>query len=231
MKKIFGWHFVGATLRDGSPIPADNRWLRHTGELKMCQSGLHWSKTPWEALHYAPGNTLCRVEIRGATIYDTDKAVSAQRCIRQRQDITELLRQFARQQALSVIHLWAAPDVVREYLETGNESLRAAAYAASDAAIVAAYAARAAAYVASDAAIVARDAAYVARDAAIVAARDAAIVAAIDAAIVAARAAAYAARDAARAASYAAIEAARDFNNMVYAAFGLDERGKNNECD
>jgi hypothetical protein len=45
-----------------------------------------------------------------------------------------LLREFARWCALQVIHLWNAPDVVREYLETGNEELRAAARAVAGAA-------------------------------------------------------------------------------------------------
>jgi hypothetical protein len=45
-----------------------------------------------------------------------------------------MLREFARWCALQVIHLWDAPDVVRQYLETGDESLRAAARAATRAA-------------------------------------------------------------------------------------------------
>jgi len=77
------------------------------------------------------------------------------------------LRCFARNQALSVIHLWKPEPVVVEYLKTGNENIRkevrksadaasdAAAYAASDAAAYAAYAASDAAayaaYAASDA--------------------------------------------------------------------------------
>ena len=42
-----------------------------------------------------------------------------------------MLWTFARKMALSVIHLWAAPTIVREYLETGDESKRAAARAAA----------------------------------------------------------------------------------------------------
>ena len=88
-------------------------------------------------------------------------------------DATEPLRSFARQCALDVIHLWDAPAVVRQYLETGDESLRDAAR----------YAARAAAWDA------ARDAAWdAARDAAWAAAWDAARAAAWDAAWDAARA-------------------------------------------
>ena len=40
-------------------------------------------------------------------------------------DATDLLREFARWCALQAINKWDAPDVVREYLETGDESLYA----------------------------------------------------------------------------------------------------------
>ena len=45
-----------------------------------------------------------------------------------------MLREFARWCALSVIDKWDAPEIVRRYLETGDESIRAAAIAAASAA-------------------------------------------------------------------------------------------------
>jgi hypothetical protein len=45
-----------------------------------------------------------------------------------------MLRYFARTQAMSVAHLWDAPDVVAEFLMTGDESIRAAARDAARAA-------------------------------------------------------------------------------------------------
>ena len=92
-----------------------------------------------------------------------------------------MLRAFARQCALDVIHLWNAPQVVRDYLTTGDESLRDAAgnaaYAAVYAARAAVYAERAASYAAGAAASAARAAVYAAREASY-AARDAAVYAA-----------------------------------------------------
>ncbi len=44
-------------------------------------------------------------------------------------DCEEALGLFARQCALDVIHLWDAPGVVHQYLETGDESLRSTANA------------------------------------------------------------------------------------------------------
>src|ERR1019366_2926403 len=100
-------------------------------------------------------------------------------------------------QALGVIHLWDAPIVVKEYLTTGNENLRAAAEAAAWTITRAAW-------------VTARDAA---GDAAEDAARDVAWAAAEAAAWAAARAAT---RDAAEAAWAAA---RKQFNNMVKAEF------------
>ena len=134
MKQILAWHFVGATLRDGSPIPADGEWLKYSGDLALCNSGLHASIDPFDALQYAPGATLCRVALRGKIVHGDDKLCATERMIICRMDATELLRYFARMQALSVVHLWDAPDVVLDYLMTGDESIRAAAMAAARAA-------------------------------------------------------------------------------------------------
>jgi hypothetical protein len=164
---IRAYHFAGATLRDGSPVPADGEWLTFDGPVKICESGLHASKHPFDALQYAPGSTLCLVECDDIVHEQHDKFVCRRRRIIARIDATELLWDMSRWCALQVIHLWDAPPVVREYLETGNEALRAAARdAARDAARAAA---RDAAWAAARAA--ARDAAWAAAWAA---ARDAA---------------------------------------------------------
>jgi hypothetical protein len=128
---IKAWHFVNETLRDGQPIPPDGKWLKHDGELCMCESGYHASRRIIDALKYAPGDTICRVELDGEIIEDNDKLVATKRRILWRVNGDELLREFARWSALQVIHLWNAPDIVREYLETGNEELRNAARAAA----------------------------------------------------------------------------------------------------
>jgi len=158
MTKIRAWHFVGRTLRDGSSIPPDGVTLRCEGELRMCVFGLHASRDPFDALHYAPGTTLCLVECGGKIIEGTDKLVCSERTIIARMDVSELLRYYARMQALSVVHLWEPSDVVLDFLMTGRSAAYAAADAA-DAADAAADAAYAAAYAAADAAYAAADAA------------------------------------------------------------------------
>jgi hypothetical protein len=186
-KEVLAWHFVGDALRDGRPVPADGVTLKHKGKLELCASGLHASERLIDALEYAPGPILCRVQMGGTIKKESDKLVARQRTILWRIDSTDVLRKFARQCALDVAHLWNMPPVVRQYLETGDESLSAAAWSAAWAA---------------------------ARDAARAAARDAAWAAARDAAWVARAAARDAARAAASAAAWAAArDAAKDAQN------------------
>ncbi len=152
--------------------------ITHTVEppIVPCERGLHASVHPADALEYATTATLWMVDLGGEILeHGGDKIAASERTYLARIDATELLRAHARWCASQVIDLWDAPDVVRQYLATGDESLRAAARAAAWAAAWAA--ARAAA---GDAA----------RAAAWAAAGDAARAAAGDAARDAARAAA-----------------------------------------
>ena len=202
LAKMKAYHFTGDTLRDGRPIPAIGEWLDHPGPIVPCESGLHASEHPFDALQFAPGPMLHLVELDGEIQThgnQPDKIVGRRRKIVASIDATDLLREFARWCALQVAHLWDCPPVVSQYLETGDESIRAAAWAAD------------------------RDAA---RDADRAAARDADRDADRDAAWADARDAAWAAdRAAARAAAWAAAWAAdRDsqrakLESMVNEAF------------
>jgi len=95
------------------------------------------SERPFQALQYAPGSTICRVELDGDLVPHgdpIDKWVGRRRRIIGRADATATLRRFAADQALSVSHLWDMPPVVREYLETLDESARVDAETAAEAA-------------------------------------------------------------------------------------------------
>ena len=152
MTTLRAYWFFGDRLRDSRPIPPDGEWLEQSGDLALCENGLHASEHPFDALRYAPGNNLALVEVSGTIVHGDDKLCASRRRIIARFDATELLCAFARRQALSVIHLWKAPAVVREYLETGDETLRNGARAnAADANAAAAYAANAAAAYAANA--------------------------------------------------------------------------------
>ena len=97
----------------------------------LCESGLHACKRLIDALGYAPGPILCKVELGGTIIHDLDKSVATERTVVAMADVSDVLRDFARRCALDVVHLWDAPDVVVRYLKTGDENLRDAARAAT----------------------------------------------------------------------------------------------------
>lgn len=152
---ILAWHFVSGplpgVLRDGCPVPADGEWLEHKGEIVPCESGLHASVRAIDALRYAPGQIVCRVELDGEIVkHDSDKIVGRRRRVLWRADAGDVLRAFACDRAMSVASLWGMPDVVRQYLTTCDPSLRDAAWGvASAAARAASAAAKAAAWAAA----------------------------------------------------------------------------------
>ena len=188
------------------------------GEIVICAHGYHASRTPCDALGFAPGPVLCLVEVEPVEEH-TEKLVSRSRRLIKAVNVERELREFAADCAERVLHFYeeaypgdqrprAVIATARAYArgEATDGELDAAAYAAARAAY-AAYAAYAAAY-AADAARDAVRAAYAAAYAAD-AARDA-----VRAAYAAADAAYDAARDAVRAA-YAAADAAYDAADAV----------------
>lgn len=147
-----GWYFSDKSrcLRygDGRAITLYQKHVVE-GPLAFCERGLHASECAFDALSYAPGPVLWRVELSGDILQGDDKACATERAyIAGGIDITDALCAFARRCALDVIHLWDAPRAVKQYLETGDTELRNAAWDAAwnakNAAWAAARAARAA---------------------------------------------------------------------------------------
>jgi hypothetical protein len=225
------WHFLSA---DGmtryaprTKIEIGQRLSVDPERLYMCEYGLHASERIIDALQYAPGPILCRVELSGRILSGADKLCAEHRTVIAMADATQMLHEFACRQAESVLHLIpederhvarCAIDTKRKWLrgQASGAELDAASAAASAAARDAAWDASAAASaVARDAAWdvaweAAREAAWAA-SAARAAARAAAMAAAWDVAWAAARDAAWAARDAA----WAARDAAWDVANRM----------------
>ena len=135
-KTVLAWHFLANNrkLRDGRNVPRVGVWLKHDGPVAMCDSGLHASRKITDALHYAPGGIICRVECRDIVEERGDKLVCRERRGLWWLDANDLLRVFARRCALDVVHLWKVPDVVVRYLKTGDDSLRSAANSAANSA-------------------------------------------------------------------------------------------------
>ena len=123
------WFSEAKTLPHG-----DNRRIKvgrtHKvkGEIIPCHKGLHASIKPLDALDYAPGPIIWRVEMGGTIIRQDDKLCASERTyIASGIDASDTLRKFARMCALDVIDLWTAPEIVVRYLKTGDESIRDAA--------------------------------------------------------------------------------------------------------
>ena len=189
---ILGWHFCAEDKRlgygDGRLI-IEGETLRVEGDPELCAHGLHSSERLIDALKYAPGPILCRVELSDGIVRGDDKAVARERKTLWMFDATNALRDFAATVAENALLAERAagrePDprslavvqAVRDMLagKIGKEELAAARDAARDAARAAASAdASAAAWDAASAAAWA-DAWAAARAAALADAWDAAL--------------------------------------------------------
>ena len=135
MSNIAWWFAASDVLPrgDGRRVVIGER-LRVDPPLVLCGRGLHWSRHPFDALQFAPGSLLYQVQPGGEIIEDSDKGCSTERTALAVRDATEMLRAFARAEARRVLHLWDAPEIVRRFLDTGDESIWAAARDAARAA-------------------------------------------------------------------------------------------------
>jgi len=94
----------------------------HDGELRevegppvMCEHGYHAGKTLFDALRYAPGPIICRVELSGDIITDTDKHAATKR---------RLLWRLDRETSERILHefaCWVAEDALKRERATGRE--------------------------------------------------------------------------------------------------------------
>lgn len=131
---VQAWHFMPADRKlrygDGREVKPGVKLVVDC-EPVLCQSGLHGSLRAIDALSYAQGNVVSRTEHSGVIAMGNDKLVSTERTHIWMADAEQTLRAFTRWCALDVAHLWDMPQIVRDFLETGDESLRAAARAAA----------------------------------------------------------------------------------------------------
>ena len=129
------WHFASDALRDGSPLPEAGTMLPVIWDVEPRSRGYHASTRPIDALQYAPGPFVAIVRLRGTMISHgdpADKVVAQQRQnVTAYVDVSDTLRAFARKCAEDVLHLWTPPNVVVEYLKTGDEEFRDAARGAA----------------------------------------------------------------------------------------------------
>ncbi len=151
---MLGWHFLNDDKRlgyvDGRRVRV-GRTITIKGKPVMCEHGLHASKRLIDALPYARGNTICRVELGGTLKHGHDKSVATKRTVIWWINDEKLLHEFACRCATIALtqanitdqRCWAAIDTKRKWLrgEATDSELAAARAAASAAAYDAARAA------------------------------------------------------------------------------------------
>ena len=156
-KKITGWHFAASTLRDGSPIPAKGTTLTHSGRVILGNSGYHASERLIDALFYAHGPFVARVELSGTIVPHggpTDKYAASERTNTTAYvNVSRELHLFAcdeaeralntlpasgvdprSREAIRVKRLWIDDKVTDEELAAAWDAAWAAAWAAASAA-------------------------------------------------------------------------------------------------
>jgi hypothetical protein len=118
------YHFTSIEISNTRPV---GWWQIYKGRLLCSEedgvAGLHAHVCPLRAFHFATGPILHKVNLISRFL-DGYHYVGHRRQIIASIDARELAHKFARWYALQVIDKWAAPDVVYEYLKTGNEKLR-----------------------------------------------------------------------------------------------------------
>jgi len=149
-KPIKAWHFVAKDKRLGY---GDNR-LVETGKtysvdnpegIELCRYGMHASLCALDALDYAPGPIICRVELSGRIIHGDDKLVAEHRKVLWMADASKSLYKFACNEAYATLwvtqckdqQLWDAIQAKHDWLN-GKISSRELSAAAKCAALSAA---------------------------------------------------------------------------------------------
>lgn len=166
---LLGWHFCREDRRlgyDDGRLIVEGETLSVDCEPVLCKHGLHASDRLIDALKYAPGPVICRVELSGSIVRGDDKAVATHRKTLWMFDATNALRDFAATVAENALlaeraagrepdpRSWAAVQFVRdlldgkikeEYREAAARAARSAAWTAARSAWAAWTAARSAA--------------------------------------------------------------------------------------
>lgn len=121
------WHFIKEDCRlryNDYRLVVPGETITVLGPIAPCRYGLHASESIMHALQYAPGPVVCHVRLGGKIVRETDKAVASERTCLWMIDATEVLDEFARACALKRIDSWDAPAIVKNYLQTGDSSIR-----------------------------------------------------------------------------------------------------------
>jgi len=105
--RILSWHFLRADRKLGyedGRLAEEGVTHEVAGDIALCKRGLHASIRAIDALQYAPGSVVARVELSGAIIHGDDKLVASHRKYLRIIDATELLFEFG---------CWCAEEAIK----------------------------------------------------------------------------------------------------------------------
>jgi len=114
-ERMHGYHFVreDRTLCDGQKLRVGKVYrLPPGGKPALRKHGYHASADVLDALSYASGPILCRVELRGAIVHGSNKAVATECKVLSARDVTRELYEFA---------LWCAERALKGERKAGRE--------------------------------------------------------------------------------------------------------------
>lgn len=141
-EKVRGWHFIRDDGRTqyGSILVKAGQTYSIQGRTILCEQGFHGCELLIDALKYAPGAMLCRVELWGDLKRGSDKIVAQNRHVQWMLDVTRLLHGFAcdvaeellRKHGVTDERSWNAIRVKREWMDgKATDEELAAAWAAA----------------------------------------------------------------------------------------------------
>lgn len=115
MNEVVAWHFLKKDKRlrfgDREFVEVDKTFsIKEKPEL--CELGFHASLRAIDALDYAPGPIVCRVQMGGEIIHSDDKLVAQQRTVIWMADASTVLHEMA---------CWFAERALLRQREKGNE--------------------------------------------------------------------------------------------------------------
>jgi hypothetical protein len=113
--KVLGWHWLpdNGCLRHPPHTKVEvGQTLTAEGPLELCENGMHASRRALDALQYAPGAIVCRVELSGEIVEGHDKLCARHRKVLAMADATKTLHEFA---------CWCAEQALLREREAGRE--------------------------------------------------------------------------------------------------------------
>jgi len=96
---MLAWHFLPHNKRlgygDNRVVQAGKTYRLKSGIPTLCRNGMHGSRRLIDAIHYAPGDIVCRVDITGDIRTSSDKIVGRNRKVLWMLDVANVLHEFA----------------------------------------------------------------------------------------------------------------------------------------